>query len=86
MLPPLSIAPPEGAARAAAAKIWLASQSLPQQTRASVTSVIDAVSDTKLKAAAGGVRSLLDGARAHLDPASIQELETLASELSQPPG
>ena len=85
MLPPLSLASTDSAARAGAAKVWLASQSLPAPTRGAVIAVIDAVADGKFKGVAAGLKSLADAVRTHLDAGSIQEIEILAAEVGQPP-
>ena len=73
--------PVDRVARAAAAKVWLASLALPANTRVPFARCIDATASTPLQAA-GAMRSLVAAAGPHLDGASIQELERLARQLA----
>lgn len=67
--------------RASAAKVWLASLALPATTRAPFARCVDATTGTSLQVA-GALRSLVPAASAHLDSASVQELERLARQLA----
>ena len=68
-------------ARASAAKVWLASLALPAPTRTPFTRCVDATTGTPLQVA-GALRTLVAATSAHLDSASIQELERLARVLA----
>jgi hypothetical protein len=81
MLPPLSIAPADSAIRAAAAKQWLASLMVPTSTRAAATATMDAVAENDFRAAANGIKMLIDAGGTHIDPASTAELTELLNEL-----
>jgi len=81
MLPPLSIAPADSAARAAAARQWLASLMVPASTRAAATATMDAVAENNMRAAAKALKMLIDAGGSHLDPASTAELNELLSEI-----
>lgn len=72
--------PGDRAARAAAAKVWLASLALPATTRVPFVRCVEATTGTALQTA-GALRSLLAAAGAHLDGLSVQELERLARTL-----
>jgi hypothetical protein len=81
LLQPVSISAVDSAARAMAARQWLASLALPATTRAAVTAAIDAASTGDQKAGKHAVKMLLDAGGARLDVASVTELKELASEL-----
>lgn len=68
-------------ARASAAKVWLASLALPANTRVPFARCLDATAGSALQVA-GALRSLVAVAGAHLDGASVQELERLARHLA----
>jgi hypothetical protein len=82
LIPPYSIAPADAVTRAAGAKQWLASQSLPGQTRTGVVAAIDAVASNNSRAAAKALRMLIDSGKTQLDQASLAELADLANEIS----
>lgn len=73
--------PADRASRATAAKVWLASLALPAATRVPFARCVDATTGTSLQVA-GALRSLVAAAGAHLDGASVQELERLARSLA----
>lgn len=81
LLPPISIGSVDSAGRAAGARQWLASLSLPSVTRAAATAAIDAVSDNNSRAAGKALKMLIEAGKAQLDPASVGELAELANEL-----
>ncbi len=69
------------AARAGAAKVWLASLALPAQTRVPLARCIEATTGTPLQLA-GALRSLAAAAGPHLDGPSVQEIEQAARDLA----
>lgn len=73
--------PGDRAARASAAKVWLASLALPATTRVPFARCVEATTGTPLQVA-GALRSLVAAAGAHLDGPSVQELERLARQLA----
>lgn len=75
------LSPTERAARAAGAKVWLASLALPATTRVPFVRCVDATTGTPGQLA-GALRSLVAAAGAHLDGPSVQELDRLARQLS----
>jgi hypothetical protein len=81
MLGPEPVPVEDRAARAAGARVWLASLALPSTIRAPFVRCIEATASTAL-AAGGAVRSLLAVAGAHLDGPSAQELDRLARRLA----
>jgi len=82
MLPPLAIGSVDAAARATAARQWLAAIAVPAQTRAAATSVLDAVAGNNFKTAVKALRMLIEAARAQLDQPSLNELTELVNELA----
>ena len=76
-----SLAPGDRSARAAAAKVWLASLALPATTRVPFARCVEATTGTPLQVA-GALRSVVAAAGAHLDGPSVQELEKLARSLA----
>jgi hypothetical protein len=83
LIAPYSIAPADAVTRAAGAKHWLASQSLPGQTRTGVAAAIDAVAANNRRAAAKALKMLIDAGKSQLDPGSVAELTELASEIGR---
>ncbi|MBL0937435.1 MAG: hypothetical protein IBJ03_00990 [Gemmatimonadaceae bacterium] len=81
VLPDDGLNPGDRTARAAAAKVWLASLALPAPTRVPFVRCVDATVGTPL-VAAGALRSLVAAISAHLDGAAVQELERLARQLA----
>lgn len=73
--------PGERGARAAAAKVWLASLALPATTRIPFARCLESTTGTSLQVA-GAIRSLVAAAGTHLDGPSVQELEKLARQLA----
>lgn len=67
---------PDRVARAASAKVWLASLALPTVTRGPLARCIDATANTPLQVA-GALRGLIAATTLHLDGAALQELERL---------
>ncbi len=76
---PMSV--PDRVARAASAKVWLASLALPAATRVSFARCVDATASAPQQVASA-LRSLVAAASSHLDGPAVQELERLARELS----
>lgn len=76
-----TLPPGDRAARAAAAKVWLASLALPATTRVPFARCIEATTGTPLQVA-GALRSLVAASGPHLDGPSVQELEKLARSLA----
>ncbi len=76
-----TLPPGDRAARASAAKVWLASLALPATTRVPFARCVEATTGTPLQVA-GALRSLVAAAGAHLDGPSVQELERLARSLA----
>jgi hypothetical protein len=75
---------PERAARAAAAKVWLASLALPANTRVPFARCIESTTGSPHQVAAA-LRAMLAAAGVHLDSASVSELERLARGLGSTP-
>jgi hypothetical protein len=75
------LAPPDRAARATAAKVWLASVALPTPIRVPFARCIDATAGSSSSIAAS-LRALIAAATNYLDGSSIEELERLARQLS----
>jgi hypothetical protein len=76
-----ALPPGDRAARASAAKVWLASLALPATTRVPFARCVESTTGTPLQVA-GALRSLVAAAGAHLDGPSVQELEKLARSLA----
>ena len=76
-----SMSAPDRVARAASAKVWLASLALPIVTRGPFARCIEATANSPLQVA-GALRSLISAASLHLDGAALQELERLARQLA----
>lgn len=72
---------PDRVARAASAKVWLASLALPNATRAPFARCVESTAGTPLQVG-GALRSLLAATSAHLDAASVHELERLIRQLA----
>lgn len=72
---------PDRVARAASAKVWLASLALPAATRVPFARCVEATAGTPLQVA-GALRSLVAAATPHLDGASVHELERLTRQLA----
>lgn len=68
-------------ARAAAAKVWLASLALPATARVPFARCIDATTGSPAQVAAA-LRNLLAATSTHLDGAGVAELERLAKSLN----
>ena len=82
MLPPVALADGDTATRAASARNWLASLTLPGPLRAAAVAAIDAVGTGDRGTSARAIASLADAAGAQLDPPSVEEMMDLADELS----
>ena len=76
-----AFASPDRAARANAAKVWLASVALPAPIRVPFARCIDATPGSA-SAIAASLRALVAAATTYLDGSSIEELERLARQLS----
>lgn len=74
---------PARAARAFAARGWVASLALPASLRLAVAAVLDASAEGTAGGLAAAVRGLRDTATRHLDVGSRAELEKLATEADQ---
>lgn len=68
-------------ARAAGAKVWLASVALPAATRVPFARCLDATAGTPAQLA-GALRSLVAVAGPHLDGPSVRELERVMRQLA----
>lgn len=68
---------PDRVARAASAKVWLASLALPAVARGPLARCIEATANSPLQVA-GALRGLIAAATPHLDVAALQELERLS--------
>ncbi|HVF38727.1 MAG TPA: hypothetical protein VM939_02430 [Gemmatimonadaceae bacterium] len=82
LLPPLSLMTLEASARAAGARQWLASLTLPAPVRSCVAAVIDATAETNGVAAARALANLMLLVLPQLDEASFAELRELADVLA----
>jgi hypothetical protein len=82
MLPPVTLAPPDAAARAASVRHWLSSISLSAPARSAAIAVIDAMAGGERRASAKALRELASLVAAHLDAASAGEMRDLADELA----
>jgi hypothetical protein len=78
-----ALPPAVRAERAAGARVWLASLTVPPAIRAALTRVTDASARTPTPAPelAGAIRALVASAASQLDAPSRAELERLASEV-----
>ena len=72
---------PDRVARAASAKVWLASLALPATTRVPFARCVESTASTPLQVA-GALRSLITAASPHLDGPSVHELERLTRQLA----
>lgn len=81
MLDPDPLPPADRTARAAAARVWLASLALPAPMRAPFTRCFESTASTTI-GAAGTIRSLLTVINANLDGPASQELDRLARKLA----
>lgn len=72
---------PERVARAASAKVWLASLALPAATRVPFARSIDATAGSALQVA-GALRSVIAVTAPHLDGPAVIELEKLTRSLA----
>lgn len=81
MLDPDPLPAPDRTARAAAARVWLASLALPAPMRAPFTRCFESTASTPI-GAAGTIRSLLTVINANLDGPASQELDRLARKLA----
>lgn len=68
-------------ARAAGARTWLASLTVPAATRGAVARVVDATADDDLPTLAAAMRELATAVAAVLDPASLAELAQVTAAL-----
>jgi hypothetical protein len=68
-------------ARAASAKVWLASLALPAPTRVPFARCVEATASTPLQIV-GALRGLMTAVSAHLDGAAMHELEKLTWQLA----
>ena len=83
LLPPEPVPEPVRAARASAARGWLANLALPAATRAPLSRLVDASGGDSLPGAAAAIRRVLGAASAQLDAASVAELERIADALER---
>jgi hypothetical protein len=74
----------ERGVRATAAKVWLASLALPANTRVPFARCIESTTGSPIQVAAA-LRAMIAAAGAHLDSASVGELERLARHLGSAP-
>ncbi len=72
---------PDRVARAASAKVWLASLALPAATRGPFARCVEATANSPLQVA-GALRGLIAATTPHLDGAALQELERLTRQLA----
>jgi hypothetical protein len=78
---PDSVEAPERVARAASAKVWLASLALPAATRAPFARCVDSTAGTAALVAIA-LRSVIAVTAPHLDGPSVQELEQVVQRLA----
>lgn len=78
---PEPMSAPDRVARAASAKVWLASLALPAATRVPFARCVEATANSPLQVA-GALRSLISAVSPHLDGPAIQELEKLTRQLA----
>ncbi len=78
---PEPVSAPDRVARAASAKVWLASLALPASTRVPFARCVEATAGTALQVA-GALRGLVAAASGNLDAASVHELERLIRQLA----
>ena len=72
---------PDRVARAASAKVWLASLALPAATRAPFARCVEATANSPLQVA-GALRALIAATAMHLDGSAVHELERLTRQLA----
>jgi hypothetical protein len=82
MLPAAELPAPVRAARAAAARSWLASLALPAAGRVPLARAVDATGGEDRAAVAAALRHLLATVGARLDAAAAAELQLLAAALA----
>ena len=82
LLPPVTLAAADAAARAASVRHWLSSITLSGPARSAAVAVIDAISGGGRQASAKALRELASVVAAHLDVASTGEINELADELA----
>jgi hypothetical protein len=82
MLPPVTLAAPDAAARAASVRHWLSSITLAGPARSAAIAVIDAMAGGGRHASAAALRELAGVVSTHLDAASTSEINELADELA----
>lgn len=82
-LPPFAVPPALRAARAAAARGWLASLALPAATRTALSRLVDASGGDSPSDAAAAIHRVIGAASEQLDAASLAELERIADALER---
>lgn len=81
LLPPYAIPTEMRVKRASACRTWLASQALPTAIRAQLLAAAESTAAAERSAISAAVRALRGQAAKHLDSASRQELDSLATRL-----
>ncbi|HYN80055.1 MAG TPA: hypothetical protein VES88_01020 [Gemmatimonadaceae bacterium] len=82
LLPPFSFVPADAGRRAAGARQWLASMSMPPVLKAAAGAAIDASAEGLDVVAAQALANLLLIASVHLDEGSFTEMRVLIDELA----
>ena len=80
-LPDSTLGPEDRAARAAAARTWLASLALPVPVRAPLVKVIESTRHDSRPAVAAAIVTVADITASYLDGPALAELRALATEL-----
>lgn len=81
LLPPNALPTELRDKRAAACRSWLASQAIPAAIRADLMTAVDSTASAERSAISTALRALRAHASKHLDGASSQELDSLATRL-----
>jgi hypothetical protein len=82
LLSPFELTPEERVARAAAARVWLASLALPASIRVPLVKLFDATRAAPRAQAGAALVTVADAAASYLDGPALAELRSLAAQLS----
>jgi predicted DNA-binding transcriptional regulator YafY len=82
LLPPVELTQEERTARAAAARVWLASLALPAPVRAPLAKLFDATRAALPSQTASALVTVADAAASYLDGPALAELRALAAQLA----
>jgi hypothetical protein len=82
LLLPIVLTDEERVSRAAAARVWLASQAVPAPMRAPLVKLIDATRGSLRAQAGAALVTVAEAAASYLDGPALSELRALAAQLS----